>query len=161
MITNTEKQSLKTHDQALSLYEEDILLWVEDTVAKLKAGDFKHLDLENLIEEVESLGISQHKELLSRLAVILAHILKRVYVHSPYDYNGWERTISTQRIHLQVLLKKVPSLKTHWDSSLEDAWEIALKTVQGDYPAVEFPDRFPYPTDVDTLLNKKYWEIEQ
>ena len=45
-----------------SLYEQDILLWVEDTVNKLKNGDFKNLDIDNLIEEVESLGISQKKE---------------------------------------------------------------------------------------------------
>jgi hypothetical protein len=34
-----------------SLYDQDILLWVEDTVTKLKARDFANLDLENLIEE--------------------------------------------------------------------------------------------------------------
>ena len=33
-----------------SLYDRDILLWVEDTVAKLKSHDFEHLDLDNLIE---------------------------------------------------------------------------------------------------------------
>lgn len=80
------------------LYEQDILLWVEDTVAKLKARDFENLDLENLIEEVESLGISQKKELISRLIVILEHLLKRLYVNSPYDFNGWQRTIRTHLI---------------------------------------------------------------
>ena len=45
-----------------SLYEQDILLWVEETVAKLRAHDFENLDLDNLIEEVESLGISQKKD---------------------------------------------------------------------------------------------------
>ena len=160
MIQITQERSLQTDGEALSLYEEDFLLWSEDTAAKLKARDFENLDFENLIEEVESLGISQRKELLSRLTVILAHILKRIYVNLPYDYNGWERTMSTQRLHLRVLLKKVPSLKTHWDSSFEDAWEIALQTVQADYPKVIFPDRFPYATDVETLLNQKYWKVE-
>jgi len=41
-----------------SLYDQDILLWVEDTVAKLKAHDFENLDLENLIEEIDTLGKS-------------------------------------------------------------------------------------------------------
>ncbi|NET61581.1 MAG: DUF29 domain-containing protein [Symploca sp. SIO2E6] len=91
------------------LYEQDILLWVEDTVAKLKARDFENLDLENLIEEVESLGISQKKELTSRLMVILEHLLKRLYVNSPYDFNGWERTIRTQRNDLELLLEDAPS----------------------------------------------------
>jgi hypothetical protein len=37
-----------------ALYEKDILLWVEDTVSKLKKHDFENLDIENLIEEIES-----------------------------------------------------------------------------------------------------------
>lgn len=39
------------------------MLWSEDTVAKLKAGDFEHLDVPHLIEEVEALEIAQKKEL--------------------------------------------------------------------------------------------------
>jgi hypothetical protein len=92
-----------------SLYDQDILLWSEDTVAKLKARDFDHLDIEHLIEEVEALGISQKKELISRLIVLLEHLLKRLYVDLPNDYSGWERTIRTQRGELEVLLDAVPS----------------------------------------------------
>ncbi len=44
-----------------SLYETDFLLWTEETIAKLKARDFDHVDLENLIEEIESLGKSDKK----------------------------------------------------------------------------------------------------
>ena len=72
----------------LSLYERDILLWAEETVYKLKARDFDGLELENLIEEIESLGISQKKELLSRLTTLLEHLLKRLYVNLPDDRNG-------------------------------------------------------------------------
>ena len=146
--------------QHKSLYEEDILLWSEDTAAKLKARDFEHLDLENLIEEVESLGISQRSQLLNRLIVLLEHILKRLYVESSQDYNGWERTIRTQRRHLETLLEDSPSLKSIWSERFDRAWKSALKTVQEDYPTVHFPDRFPYETDVDSLLNQKYWKVE-
>jgi hypothetical protein len=150
MVTELKKRSL---------YEQDFLLWSEDTAAKLKVRDFEHLDLENLIEEVESLGRSDRKELFNRLVVILEHLLKRLYVNSPDDYNGWERTVRTQRTKLKFLLKDSPSLKSKWEEYLEDAWNVALKTVQEDYPNIEFPDRFPYSTNVDPLLNKKYWEI--
>ncbi len=60
-----------------SLYEQDILLWSEDTVTKLTARDFDHLNIDHLIEEIEALGISQKKELISRLIVLLEHLLKR------------------------------------------------------------------------------------
>ena len=98
----------------VSLYDQDILLWVEDTVSKLKSRDFTHLDLDNLIEEVESLGISQRKELLSRLTTLLEHLLKRLYINLPDDYNGWERTIREQRRQIRILLKDAPSLKARW-----------------------------------------------
>jgi hypothetical protein len=141
-----------------SLYEQDILLWVEETVSKLKAKDFESLDLDNLIEEVESLGISQKKELINRLIVLLEHLLKRLYVDLPYDYNGWERTIRTQRNNLQVLIKQVPSLKSRWESSFVDAWEIALKTVREEYSQINFPDRWPFSQEVEAMLNDRFWE---
>jgi hypothetical protein len=50
-----------------SLYDRDILLWVEDTVTKLRARDFENLDLDNLIEEVDSLGKSQRHAIRSLL----------------------------------------------------------------------------------------------
>ena len=155
-----EQRSLQTQVEALSLYEQDFLLWSEETAAKLKVRDFENIDLENLIEEVESLGRSDRKELFNRLMVIFEHLLKRLYVNLPDDYNGWERTVRTQRTKLEFLLKSSPSLKSKWEEYIEEAWKSALKTVQEDYPKVTFPDRFPYPTDVDTLLNKKYWEID-
>lgn len=58
----------------LSLYDQDILLWVEDTVANLKARDFETLDIENLIEEVEALGTSQKIAILTRLIILLEHL---------------------------------------------------------------------------------------
>ena len=63
----------KSHE---TLYETDFLLWTEETVAKLKARDFDHVDLENLIEEIESLGKSDKKEIKSRLTTLLAHLLR-------------------------------------------------------------------------------------
>jgi hypothetical protein len=146
-------------DQKRSLYEEDFLLWSEDTAAKLKARDFENLDLENLIEEVESLGISQKKELISRLMMILEHLLKRLYVSSPYDYNGWERTIRTQRNNLELLIEDAPSLTTFWDTSFEKAWKIALRTVREEYPHVTFPTQWPYSRQVEAILNQKFWEV--
>ena len=143
-----------------SLYEQDILLWVEETVAKLRAHDFENLDLDNLIEEVESLGISQKKELISRLITLIEHLLKRLYVDIPYYFNGWERTIRNQRNELQVLIKQVPSLKTRWNDSFADAWEIALKTVREEYREVKFPHRWELSSDLQIMLSDRFWEIE-
>jgi hypothetical protein len=141
-----------------ALYEKDILLWVEDTVSKLKNHDFENLDIENLIEEVEALGISQKKELISRLIVLIEHILKRLYVDSPHDYNGWERTIRNQRTEIDLLISQAPSLQTRWKISFEDAWKRALVKLNKEYPQVSFPTECPFDQTIDTLLNEDIWE---
>ena len=102
-----------------SLYEHDYYEWVEDVVTKLRARDFEHLDIENLIEEVESLGISQKKEVRNRLRVLLGHLLKRLYVNMPDCFEGWENTIRTQRTDIEVEFDDMPSLKRFWDEFFE------------------------------------------
>lgn len=142
-----------------SLYECDFLLWTEETAHQLKVKDFERLDLANLIEEIESLGRSEKKELKSRLLVLLEHLLKRLYVKLPREYNGWERTIREQRLQIELLLEDLPSLKNQWDESCNQAWRLALKKVRGDYPNVNFPNTYPFLTDSDTLLNQILWEF--
>jgi hypothetical protein len=141
-----------------SLYESDFLLWTQDTIAKLKARDFDHVDFENLIEEVEALGRSEKKELASRLETLLAHLLKRIYIDMPQEFNGWERTIREQRRRLTQALRKTPSLKSVWDELLDDAWELALDTVRDDYPQYQFPNTWQFGRDIDRMLNVNFWE---
>lgn len=140
-----------------TLYEKDILLWVEDTVSKLKKHDFENLDIKNLIEEVEALGISQKKELISRLMILLEHLLKRLYVDSPYDYNGWERTIRNQRAEIDLLISQVPSLQSRWGISFNDAWQRALLKVKKEYQKVSFPEECPFEQTIETILNEDIW----
>ncbi|WP_271252591.1 DUF29 domain-containing protein [Pseudanabaena sp. Chao 1811] len=63
------------------------MLWTEETAAKLKARDFDHVDLENLIEEIESLGRSEKKEVRNRLKTLLEHLIKRIYVDMPRHWS--------------------------------------------------------------------------
>ena len=44
---------------ASSLYETDFALWTEQTVEFLRERNFKEVDWENVIEEIESLGRSE------------------------------------------------------------------------------------------------------
>lgn len=144
-------------DTLTNLYEQDILLWAEATSALLRAKEFHKIDLEHLIEEVESLGVSQKKELLSRLTTLLAHLLKRLYVDSPDDYKGWERTIRNQRLALEVLLTQVPSLKTRWDGAFTEAWRISSQSVQREYPKTSFPVPWQYANTLSAMLQEDFW----
>jgi len=147
-----------TTPTAISLYDQDVLLWTEDTVNKLKTKEFSQLDLENLIEEVEVLGKSLKRELKKRLMTLLEHFLKRLYLDSPNDYRGWEITTREQRQQIELELEDSPSLLYLWADAFEAGWRIALKAVRSDYPRTAFPDQWQFPSSLDQVLNCKFWE---
>ena len=62
-----------------NLYEQDIVAWASQQSSLLRAGYFADLDLEHLMEEIDDVGRSERRELASRMAVLLAHLLKWAY----------------------------------------------------------------------------------
>ncbi len=140
-----------------TLYDRDYLLWTEETAAKLRAKDFDQMDIENLIEEIESLGKSEKKEIKSRLIVLLEHLMKRIYIDRPECFSGWENTIYTQRNDIELTLMDSPSLKSLWDESFEVAFKLALRTVRKQYKSVKFPDTWQFSCDIDAMLNIDFW----
>ena len=143
----------------LSLYDRDQHLWLEEAIAKLKVGDFQGLDTLNLIGELEIVAGRDRAEIESRLGVLLAHLLKRLYVQSEYDYRGWEITIREQRRHLKIALQQSPSLKRFFVEAFDRAWQDALTEVREDYPQVAFPDQWQFSQDVEILLSQRFWEV--
>jgi hypothetical protein len=143
-----------------SLYETDFVLWTEETVAKLKARDFDHVDLENLIEEIESLGKSDKKEIRSRLTTLIAHLLKRIYVNMPQEFNGWERTIRNQRTDLELALMDSPSLKTIWNDAFDVAFRLALRDVRDEHEkkGYQIPEQWQFSRDIEAMLSVKFWD---
>ncbi|MCY7334545.1 MAG: DUF29 domain-containing protein [Pseudanabaena sp. CAN_BIN31] len=140
-----------------TLYERDLNLWVEDTIAKLKAGDFQNLDMENLIEEIEGVTNSDKQQIENRLQRLIEHILKRCYVSSPDYYRGWQVTIVNQRQKLTRLLRQSPSLKRHFLESFDEVFDNALKIARIEYD-VEFSDTWQFSRDIDSMLNVDFWE---
>jgi len=144
-----------------NLYVRDFALWIEATVKQLKSGDLSQVDLENLIEEVESLGKSQRKAVDNFLTRLLEHLLKRCYVVLPDCYRGWEIEIRNFRKELKKEFKYSPSLKRFMIEILEECYREALEAVKEDYPDSNFPDVCPFAEDLDGLLNHKFWEYEK
>jgi len=144
-----------------NLYDQDFALWIEATVKQLKSGDLSQVDLENLIEEVESLGKSQPKAVDNFLTRLLEHLLKRCYVVLPDCYRGWEIEIRNFRKKLKKEFKYSPSLKRFMIEILEECYREALEAVKEDYPDSNFPDVCPFAKDIDGLLNHKFWQDEK
>jgi Domain of unknown function DUF29 len=141
-----------------TLYERDLQVWFTDTIAKIKLKEFDSIDWEHVIEEIEGLAGRDRAEVQSRLRGLLAHMLKRLYVDSSYDYLGWENTIREQRRQLETLLEQSPSLRGFLDDVLLKEWQKALTDVRHEYPKTLFPDRWQFKFDIDTLLSEEFWE---
>jgi len=150
-------QAIVPKNDLADLYDRDLNLWVEDTIAKLKAGDFQNLDVENLIEEIEGVTNSDKQQIENRLQRLIEHILKRCYVSMPDCYRGWQVTIVNQRQKLTRLLRQSPSLKRHFSESFDEAFDNALKIVRIEYD-VKFPDSWQFDHDIDSMLNVDFWE---
>lgn len=96
-----------------TLYDTDYQLWVKHTVEQLRSRNFNNLDLENLIEEVESLGRSDKHAISSYLMRLCEHLLKLKYWESERElcFRGWNLEITNFRIQIQAQLETSPSLK--------------------------------------------------
>ena len=145
------KTSLKT------LYDIDFALWIEDTVNQLKSRNIENLDWDNLIEEIESLGKRDKRELESRLTTLFEDALKRNYVSLPDCYRGWEVTIKRTQSNLRDILADSPSLRNYLREIYFNCYQESLGNMQIEYDA-EFPNICPFSQDVDTLLTGKFWE---
>jgi hypothetical protein len=88
------------------LYDRDYLAWIKKTTQQLRDRDFAELDVENLIEEIESLGRKEKRELSNRLVVLLEHLLKFRYWELERDRNarGWQGTIKEQQRQINLAL---------------------------------------------------------
>ena len=91
-------------------YQKDVILWSQEQARALRERDFSRLDIEHLADEIEDVGKSGKRELASRMAVLLAHLLKwrsQPEMRSP----SWRNTINLQRKRIVLLIKGTPSLK--------------------------------------------------
>jgi hypothetical protein len=107
---------------AAQLYE-DFVRWTEQQSRALReaagVGTNLPLDWENLAEEIESLGASQRRELHSRLAVILEHLMKLEHSPASDPRTGWMDTTSHERLNIEYLLEDSPSLKSELGPMIE------------------------------------------
>ncbi|NJL39410.1 MAG: DUF29 domain-containing protein [Leptolyngbyaceae cyanobacterium RM2_2_4] len=98
----------------VSLYETDYQLWLDKTAAELRSQDFSNLDLENLIEEIESLGKSEKHAISSYLMQLCEYLLKMKYWESEREscFRGWDLEVANFRLQIQAQLEISPSLKS-------------------------------------------------
>jgi hypothetical protein len=129
----------------MSLYEQDFYLWTIEQANLLRAGALSQLDIENLIEEVESMGRSEKRELRSRLIILIMHLLKWDY-QPEFQCRSWEATIMTQRREIELVLDDNPSLRQGLSDVIFQAYPLSKFKASHETGIKEsaFPGTCPY-----------------
>jgi Domain of unknown function DUF29 len=103
------------------LYERDFYRWVEEQARLLKEGDLERLDIINLIEEIEDLGVAAKKAVKSNLVVVLLHLLKHQFQPRRRS-RSWQASIVEHRQRLRDDLRTSPSLRGHAHDVFDEAY---------------------------------------
>ena len=129
---------------AAKLYDEDFARWTAETARLLREGRFQEIDVEHVAEEIEDMGNRDHREMLSRLTLVLQHLLKWEYQPEKRS-KSWRSTMAVQRRELGKLFRHSPSMRRKvaavtevYRDAVEDA---ALET---DLPEQSFPRECPF-----------------
>lgn len=121
--------SADTNVKPKSLYDQDYQLWLDETAAYLQSRNFDAIDLENLIEEIESLGRSDKRSLKSYLLRLCEHFFKLCYWGAERDrcFRGWSLEITNFRIRISTILEDSPSLRRYLEDNFLSQYQQARR----------------------------------
>jgi hypothetical protein len=150
--TNAKTKPDKAKSQGLvrelaGLYEIDETGWLEQMVNLIHKRKYDRLDYKNLAEYLQDMAKRDRREVVSRLATMLAHMLKRDHQPS-MNSRSWENTIRVQR-HELVDLCESRTLRNFAREILPRAYARARDEAAAEtgLPESRFPPECPYGLD--------------
>ncbi|WP_414566455.1 MULTISPECIES: DUF29 domain-containing protein [unclassified Anabaena] len=129
-----------------TLYDTDYQLWIDATLQQLHNKEFHQLDLVHLIEEIETMGKSDKRELQNRLIILLMHLLKWKYQSEKQSYS-WLSTIDEQRRQILLIFEDSPSLEKNYLATVFDkCYQLARKSASREtqLSISTFPESCPF-----------------
>ncbi len=128
-----------------SLYDTDFYAWCQEQARLVREQRFGELDLENVAEELESMGRSDKHQIRSRLEVLIGHLLKWKYQPGARK-PGWRLTLREQRTRIADLIEDSPSLKKFPASIAIDCY-VAARLKASEETGIDFtlfPEECPF-----------------
>jgi hypothetical protein len=132
-----------------TLYETDYLEWSTQTAELLRQRRFDEIDMDHLVEEIESLGRAERSAVRSQLRRMLTHLIKQ-RIQPERSGTSWRASIASARQEILDDLETSPSLRRYLKTILDklylDAFELAiLETGREGTPAeLGLPDHCPW-----------------
>ncbi|WP_422134183.1 MULTISPECIES: DUF29 domain-containing protein [unclassified Endozoicomonas] len=140
------------------LYDTDFYSWTQRQAKLIREGRLAELDLENILEEIESMGRSDYRALQSRLEILYMHLLKWKYQPEKRQMgHSWERTIREQRKQARRILQDSPGLKNKIDAMLPVAYKRAVEdaTEETGLSPSTFPKERPW--SYEQAMSPEFW----
>jgi hypothetical protein len=138
------------------LYAADYDAWINAQAALLRGGRLTDLDALRLAEELEAMSRRERNELVSRLVILIAHLLEWQY-QAAHRSSGWRGSIVEQRVQIDRELRLSPSLKPFVPEAVSQAYPDALRiaTQETGLDRSVFPADCPYGSA--ELLDDAFW----
>jgi hypothetical protein len=143
-----------------ALYEQDLARWFQEQAALLQARRFDALDLDHLIEELESVRRQDAHRLWEHLRELLVWFLAWNYapdqrLHHPQWY---VRTVN-ERVAIEVILGCSPSLRVDLVEDLPGCYAHGREVASEEtgLPLETFPEACPWT--VQQVINHSFWPM--
>ena len=139
-----------------ALYDKDFFAWSNQQAGLLRAGKLGEADLQHIAEEIESMGKAEKRELISRLTVLLLHLLK--WQHQPAGRgNSWRLSIANSRDEITDHLLDNPSLKSNLAADLATGYKYARRkaSAETNLSLDIFPSSCPW--EYKELIGQEFW----
>ena len=138
------------------LYDQDFYAWANEQAGLLRAGRLSEADIEHIAEEIESMGKSEKRELVSRLTVVLLHLLKWQF-QPGLRSASWEASVQVQRLKLFDHLADNPSLKPQMPDAVTVAYRVGRieAVAETGLGQATFPQTCPWTSD--QIMDQDFW----
>lgn len=131
-----------------TLYDTDFAEWSARTAELVRAGRLDEVDLAHVAEEIEDLGKSERRALVSQLQRVVAHLLKIRYQPEYYAQHrkSWDASVKDGRQKVLDLLEDSPSLRQKVAAYIVKGYDGARVTAEEEtgLPFETFPETCPF-----------------
>jgi len=131
--------------KAVELYEKDFYRWAIHNADLLSAGEIANADIQHIAEEIRDMGSRERRELLSRLRILLAHLLKW-QAQPEHQSRSCRVPVLNQRHEIALLIDEMPSLRRLLEEAFPTAYGRAVEMAAAEtgFPGSRFPKECPF-----------------
>ncbi|MGI0479602.1 DUF29 domain-containing protein [Geminocystis sp. CENA526] len=139
------------------LYEIDEYLWIQETVKLLKKKQLDQIDLENLIDELESTANEIKFNISDLLQNIIRYLLLLNYCHDKKDRGQNYRDLKAEITHYRIETNRriTENFYNYLNDQIDHIYENAREYVKARSGLDIFPVECPYT--LDHLLNEDWF----